>query len=272
MITYKLQVEYDGTAYAGWQRQPGLPTIQSALEDALSQITQCPVSTVAAGRTDAGVHALGQVVSFHSAKPLAPSEWTRALNGILPKDIGILHTEAADDSFHARYDALAKTYAYHILNQTTRPVLDRLRVWHIAKPLDAVCMHQASRHLLGEHDCTSFQGSPTDVRNPVCNIQQADCVREGSLIRFTIRADRFLKQMVRALLGTLVEIGHHKRTPDDLITILEARDRRAAGPTAAPQGLYLLHVQYREEQAGSKQRGSPGIAPETWAAKKTSPA
>ena len=247
MNTYKLHVEYDGTAYAGWQRQPGQPTIQAALEDALSQIIQHPVSTVAAGRTDAGVHALGQVVSFRSAKPLAPSEWTHALNGILPPDIGILRTEAVGDSFHARYDACAKTYEYRILNQTTRPVLDRLRVWHIAKPLDVTRMRQAARHLPGQHDCSSFQGSPTDVRNPVCNIQQVDYVQEGSLIRFTIQADRFLKQMVRALLGTLVEIGHHKRTPDDLITILHARDRRAAGQTAPPQGLYLVRVLYKQE-------------------------
>ena len=253
MITYKLWVEYDGAAYAGWQRQPGRPTIQAALEDALSQIIQRPTSTVVAGRTDAGVHALGQIVSFSSAKPLPPSEWTRALNGILPKDIGILHTEAVGDLFHARYDACAKTYEYHILNQTTRPVLNRFRVWHVVKPLDVPRMSQASCHLLGQHDCTSFQGSSTDVRNPVCNIQQADCVREGSLIRFTIQADRFLKQMVRALLGTLVEIGQHKRTPDDLITIMEARDRRTAGPTAPPQGLYLLHVQYKEEQKRGQQ-------------------
>jgi len=247
MTTYKLRVEYDGTAYAGWQRQPGQPTIQAAIEDALARITRHPISAVAAGRTDAGVHATGQVVSFRSEKSLSSFEWTRALNGILPKDIGILHTETVDDAFHARYDAYAKIYEYRILNQTTRPALDRLRVWQIAHPLDVDRMRQASCHLLGQHDCTSFQGSPTDVRNPVCTIQLVHYIQEGPLIRVTIQADRFLKQMVRALLGTLVEIGHHKRTPDDLITVLEARDRRTAGPTAPPQGLYRRHVLYHKE-------------------------
>lgn len=247
MTTYQLRIEYDGTAYAGWQRQPGRPTIQAEIENALARVTQCPVATVAAGRTDAGVHALGQVVSFRSAKSMTPSEWTRALNGVLPGDIGVLSTEAVADAFHARYDACAKTYEYRILNQTTRPALDRLRVWHIVRPLDVDRMDRAARHLPGQRDCTSFQGSPTDTRNPVCDIQRADCVRDGDLIRFTIRADRFLQHMVRAILGTLVDIGHHKRTPDDLPAILQARDRRAAGPTAPPQGLYLVRVDYERE-------------------------
>ncbi len=258
MATYKLRLEYDGTAYAGWQRQPVQPTVQAALEDALSQITHCVISTVAASRTDAGVHALDQVVSFRSEKPLSPSEWTRALNGILPKDIGIRHTEIVNDRFHARYDAHAKTYEYRILNQPIRPVLDRLRVWQVPKPLDVHRMRHALRHVLGPHDCTSFQGAPTDVRNPVCDIQRVDCLQEGPLIRFIIQADRFLKQMVRALLGTLVEIGHGKRTSDDLATILEARDRRAAGQTAPPQGLYLLRVYYERE---SVQGESTLVAP-----------
>ncbi len=256
MTTHKLLVEYDGTAYAGWQRQPGQPTIQAAIEDALFQITRRRIATVAAGRTDAGVHALGQVVGFRSAQSLSPREWTRALNGLLPKDIGILRTETVGDSFHARYDARAKIYEYRILNQTTRPALDRLRVWQIPGTLDADRMRRASRALLGQHDCTSLQGSPSDTRNPVCDIQRVDWLQEGPLMRFTIQADRFLKQMVRALLGTLVEIGHHKRTPDDLITILEARDRRAAGPTAPPQGLYLVHVEYQQEAVRRKAPGN----------------
>lgn len=256
MATYKLRLEYDGTAYAGWQRQPDQPTIQEALEHALHHITQRPISTVAAGRTDAGVHALGQIVSFRSDKPLSPHEWTRALNGVLPKDISILQTEVAADEFHARYDARSKTYEYRILNQPTRPALERLRTWQIAKPLDVNLMRQALRHVLGQHDCTSFQGSPTDTQNPVCDIQRIDLSHEDPLIRFTIQADRFLKQMVRAFVGTFVEIGHRKRTPDEMATILEAKDRRAAGPTAPPQGLYLLHVIYEDS---SSREGSATI-------------
>ncbi len=249
MSTYKLLLEYDGTTYAGWQRQPVHPTIQAALEEALRRITQGPVSTIAASRTDAGVHAFGQVVSFQSDKPYRPHEWTRALNGVLPKTISVRHTEVAAEDFHARYDARAKTYEYRILNQPTRPALDRLRVWQIAKPLDVPLMRQASRHVLGHHDCTSFQGPGASTTNPNCTIQRIDWVRDGSLIRFTIQADRFLKQMVRALVGTLVEVGHRKREPEAVAAILEARDRRAAGSTAPPQGLYLLHVHYEPRSA-----------------------
>ena len=249
MTTYKLLIEYDGTTYAGWQRQPDRPTIQMALEDALSQITRRPIATIAASRTDAGVHALGQVVCFQSDRPLLPHEWTRALNGVLPKTISVRQTEVAADDFHARYDAYAKTYEYRILNQPTRPALDHLRVWQIAKPLDVNLMREASRHVLGQHDCTSFQGPNAGTKNPVCTIHQIDWLCDGPLIRFTIQADRFLKQMVRALVGTFVEIGHGKRSTDALATILEAKDRREAGLTAPPQGLYLLRVHYKTEGA-----------------------
>lgn len=249
MTTYKLLLEYDGTTYAGWQRQPDRPTIQAALEDALRQITRCPIATIAASRTDAGVHALGQVVGFRSDSPLSTYEWTRALNGVLPKTISVRQTEIAADDFHARYNAHAKTYEYRILNQTARPALDRLRVWQVAKPLDVDLMREASRHILGQHDCTSLQGPAAGTKNPVCTIRLIDWGQDGPLIRFTIRANRFLKQMVRALVGTFVEIGHGKRSPDALATILEAKDRREAGPTAPPQGLYLLEVHYDKDES-----------------------
>lgn len=251
MTTYKLLLEYDGTTYAGWQRQPDRPTIQAALEDALRQITRCSISTIAASRTDAGVHALGQVVSFQSDRQFLPYEWTRALNGVLPKNISVRQTEVAAGNFHARYDAHAKTYEYRILNQRTRPALDRFRVWQVVKPLDLGLMREASRHVLGQHDCTSFQGPAAGTKNPVCTIHRIDWDHDGPLIRFTIRADRFLKQMVRALVGTFVEVGHKKRSPDALATILKARDRRKAGLTAPPQGLYLLHVHYKTDGAES---------------------
>ena len=248
MTTYKLLLEYDGTTYAGWQRQPDRPTIQAALEDALRQITRQSIATISASRTDAGVHALGQVVGFQSDSPLMPHEWTRALNGVLPKTISVRQTEVAADGFHARYDAYAKTYEYRIINQTTRPALDRQRVWQVSKPLDVNVMREASRHVLGQHDCTSFQGPNAGTQNPVCTIHQIDWSHDKPLIRFTIQANRFLKQMVRALVGTLVEIGHGKRSPEALSAILEAKDRREAGLTAPPQGLYLLHVHYNTER------------------------
>ncbi len=245
MTTYKLLIEYDGTTYAGWQRQPDRPTIQGALEDALRQITRQSIPTISASRTDAGVHALGQVVCFQSDRPFLPHEWTRALNGVLPQAISVRQTETTTNDFHARYDAQAKTYEYRILNQPTRPALDRQRVWQVARPLDVNVMRAASRHVLGQHDCTSFQGPNAGTNNPVCAIDHIDWSQDGPLIRFTIRADRFLKQMVRALVGTLVEIGHGKRNPEAMAAILEARDRRQAGYTAPPQGLYLLHVHYK---------------------------
>ena len=248
MTTYKLLLEYDGTTYAGWQRQPDHPTIQAALEDALLRITGSSISTIAASRTDAGVHALGQVVGFQSNSPLLPHEWTRALNGVLPKTISVRQTEVAADDFHARYDAHAKTYEYRILNQRTRPALDRLRVWQVAKALDVDLMREAARHVLGKHDCTSFQGPAAGTKNPACTIHRIDWLCDGPLIRCTIQADRFLKQMVRALIGTFVEVGHGKRSPDALATIIEAKDRRTAGPTAPPQGLYLLRVHYNTEE------------------------
>ncbi|RMH06853.1 MAG: tRNA pseudouridine(38-40) synthase TruA [Nitrospirae bacterium] len=245
MSTFKLILEYDGTAYAGWQRQLHQPTIQAALESALEQITCRRVHTIAAGRTDAGVHALHQVVSFRTEKALQAEQWTRALNGLLPPDISVKSTEQVSDTFHARYDAVAKVYEYRIINQPTRPALERHRGWHIFRPLDVEAMQQAARILIGRHDFSSFQGSPTQVLNPICHLHRLVLQPEGSIIRITIQADRFLKQMVRTVVGTLVEIGLQRRSPETMDEILRAKDRRAAGKTAPPHGLYLMDVFYK---------------------------
>ena len=244
MPTYKLILEYDGTTYAGWQRQPDQPTVQSTLEEALLQISQGAIPTVAAGRTDAGVHALGQVVSFRSDKGLSPEEWTRSLNGVLPRDICVHQTDIVSDDFHARYSAKRKTYEYRILNHPIRPVLHRLRLWHIPKPLDLISLQEGARLLEGQHDFSSFEGSPTDNQNPSCHLQTLSIHEEQRIIRITFQADRFLKQMVRAIVGTLAEVGQGKRSPIDMKTILEARDRSSAGKTAPPYGLYLMKVEY----------------------------
>ena len=244
MHTIKLTIEYDGTAYAGWQRQPHQPTVQAALETALAQISQSSISTIAAGRTDAGVHALGQVVSFRSDKSLSVHEWSRGLNGLLPGDITVQKVEVVDETFHARYSAQSKIYEYRIFNAPFPPALNRLRVWHISQALNMSVMEQAARHFLGKHDFSSFQGSPTDNQNPMCCIERCTATKEGSLLLIQIKADRFLKQMVRAIVGTLVEVGQSKRVPSDISTILKATDRCAAGKTAPPHGLYLLEVNY----------------------------
>ena len=244
MPTFKATIEYDGTAYAGWQRQPGQPTIQEAVEGALRRLTQTDISAIAAGRTDAGVHALGQVVSFKTDKPLTPDDWLRALNATLPEDISVCSVERVSDDFHARFSAVRKLYAYRILHRPSRSGLERTRAWHLYGALNLDAMRVASGHLIGKHEFSSFQGHPTDVDNPVCDLQRLDIIKDQDIVRIEIEADRFLKQMVRAMVGTLVEVGQGKRTPEDMKRILEAKDRRAAGYTAPAQGLYLVKVCY----------------------------
>jgi tRNA pseudouridine38-40 synthase len=244
MATFKLTLEYDGTAYAGWQRQPNQPTIQEAVEAALRRIAQADISAIAAGRTDAGVHALGQVVSFKTEKPLSPGEWRRALNATLPDDISVRSAEEASDDFHARFSAVRKLYAYRILHRTDRSALERGRSWHLYGKLNLDAMREASRHLVGTHDFSSFQGHPTDVENPVCDLRRLEIIKDQDIVRIEIEADRFLKQMVRAMVGTLAEVGQEKRNPEEMKKILDAKDRRAAGYTAPAHGLYLIAVAY----------------------------
>lgn len=244
MATYKLTLEYDGTDFAGWQRQADQPTVQGVLEQALSTLTQQPTPVVGAGRTDAGVHALGQVASFRSEKPLAPHEWMRGLNALMPDRICVRSVDAVSDDFHARYSAKGKLYAYLLLNRPGRTALDRDRVWHVPRPLDRRAMREAAALLIGTHDCSSFKGAQSDTENPVCTIRQLSLEADGERLRIEVYADRFLKQMVRAMVGTLVEVGLGRRPPTAMTMALAARDRTAAGRTAPPHGLYLVRVDY----------------------------
>jgi tRNA pseudouridine38-40 synthase len=245
MPTFKLTLEYDGTGYAGWQRQPNQPTIQEAVERAILQVSQSTVSVIAAGRTDAGVHALGQVASFRTDRTWAPTEWTRALNAVLPEDISVRSTELMPDSFHAQHAARGKLYEYRILNRPERSVVERRYVWHVHRPLDDAAMQQAASTLIGSHDFSSFEGALSDNEDPICDLQQLSLARQGDHLVIQAYADRFLKQMVRAIIGTLVEVGHGQRAPDGLASILAANDRTAAGRTAPPQGLFLIRVDYQ---------------------------
>jgi tRNA pseudouridine38-40 synthase len=244
MPTVKLILEYDGSRYAGWQRQPDQPTVQEAVETALLELTQETVAVIGAGRTDSGVHALGQVASFRIERQWTPREWIRGLNARLPEDIAVRSAAVVSDEFHARYAARGKLYEYRILNRGERPAVERVYLWHVHKPLDHTAMERAAAHLIGIHDFTSFEGTLTDNEDPVCNLRQLSLTREDDILRIHVYADRFLKHMVRAIVGTLVEVGHAKRTPDSLSRILAAKDRTAAGRTAPPQGLFLVRVDY----------------------------
>lgn len=244
MPIIKLILEYDGTAYAGWQRQPDQPTIQEAVEAAIAGVTQINVPVLGAGRTDAGVHALGQAASFRINRDMTPRAWTRALNAHLPKSIVVRSAALMPDIFHARHSAKGKLYEYRILNRPERPAVERDYYWHIHRPLDDAAMNQAGLALIGSHDFSSFETQPTENDDPMCRLQRFTVFREGDRLRIEAYADRFLKQMIRSIVGTLVEVGLNKRTPESLRTILKARDRSAAGKTAPPQGLFLVRVGY----------------------------
>ena len=244
MATFKVILEYDGTNYAGWQRQLDQPTIQAAVEEALATVAQERIPVAGAGRTDAGVHALGQVASFRSERSLTAADWLRALNALLPKDICVRSVQQALDEFHARYSAIGKLYEYRILNRPERSALERERAWHLRKKLDVAAMREAAAALIGLRDFSSFEGSPTDNTNPMCRLERLDLHCDGDLIRIEAYADRFLRQMVRAIVGTLVEVGMGARTAGSLGAVLAARSRAAAGKTAPPHGLFLMRVDY----------------------------
>jgi tRNA pseudouridine38-40 synthase len=242
--TFKITLEYDGTNYHGWQIQPNLPTIQKALEAVISQVAQHKVNVAAAGRTDAGVHALGQVAQFSTTARLSAEEWQRALNGLLPPDIAVQALEEVPDTFHARFSAKSKLYRYRIFARVQRTALSRSKILHYPYPLDLDAMEVACRALVGTYDFTSFQGSQTDNENPVCTVTKLTVDRFGDEVIFEVEANRFLKQMVRNIVGTLLEVGRGKLQAGEIAGILAAKDRTKAGPTAPAHGLYLVKVDY----------------------------
>jgi tRNA pseudouridine38-40 synthase len=240
----KLTLEYDGTAYHGWQVQPGLPTVQGALEKTMKRISGEEVRVIGAGRTDAGVHALGQVANLRTGKHLALDTWQRALNGLLPPDIVARRVEAAPDEFDARRSAVRKTYRYSIWNAPFPSALERHCVLHVPDPLDVASMAAGAAFLIGEHDFSAFRAADDIPPNPVRRVLEARFAQEMNRLHFVITGNGFLKHMIRIIVGTLLDIGRGKRNPEDLERILHSKDRQRAGRTAPAHGLCLIGVMY----------------------------
>jgi tRNA pseudouridine38-40 synthase len=241
-----MQVEYDGTDFSGWQRQANGPTIQATLEDVIAQMTprQPPPSVRGAGRTDAGVHALGQVAHFDTESTIPIVGFRRGMNALLPRTIAVVSLEEAAPDFDARFSASGKLYRYQIWNADSRsPIRDRF-VWHQPRRLDAIAMQAAARPLIGRHDFNAFRAADCERKTTVRQISRLDVKREGDLIGIEVEADAFLKNMVRILVGTLTVAGFNKLDARGIERLLASRDRTQGGPTAPPQGLTLVRVDY----------------------------
>jgi tRNA pseudouridine38-40 synthase len=241
---FKLTVEYDGTDYCGWQRQPDQRSIQGVMEEVLRHMTREPATLHASGRTDAGVHALGQTAHFKCRTRLSPVELQKGLNRLLPDDIAVSACQSVPLAFHARFDSRWKHYRYRICNQPVRRPVGHRYVWHIFRPLDVAAMTAAARHLVGRHDFKSFENSGSPRSHTVREVMDAAWQTTDGHLVFDIRANGFLRGMVRNIVGTLVAVGMGKWDPDALPQLLKAADRRLAPTTAPPQGLFLMHVQY----------------------------
>ena len=245
MPKYKITIEYDGTNIAGWQRQVNGPSIQQFLEEAIEKFSKEQVIVYAAGRTDAGVHATGQVAHFALTNEYPSHIAQRAINHFLrPNKVVIIDCQIADDEFHARFSAKKRNYKYIILNRFSPSVLDKNKAWHIHKKLDLDKMQEAAKFLIGTHDFTSFRALHCQAKSPVKTIDDITIYNEGEKIIFTLRATSFLHHMVRNIVGSLVFVGIGKWQPEDLRIALEAQNRSKAGPTAPACGLYFTKVEY----------------------------
>jgi len=242
---FKIVVEYDGSAYRGWQRQKNGVSIQQVLEEAIKKITGQKVSVIGSGRTDAGVHALNQVASFRCATKLPVNSIYRGVNSVLPEDIVVKEMEEVPFEFHAQRDVKSKIYVYKICNQKLRPALGRNYSWFVRFDLDLAKMRQAAKYLIGTHDFSCFCATGTDVQDRVRTIKNIEIKngQEGN-IEIIVEAKGFLKYMVRNIIGTLVEVGRGKREPEEMEKIINSRDRKIAGATAPAHGLFLMEVIY----------------------------
>jgi tRNA pseudouridine38-40 synthase len=245
MPRYKLLIEYDGTPFAGWQIQAAQPTIQGVLAAAVEAFCGEKVSVQGAGRTDAGVHALGQVAHVDLTKEWESDTVRDALTAQLrPHPVAVLAAERVPDDFDARFSARARHYLYRIVNRRADLALDRNRAWRVPRPLDAAAMHRAAQGLLGKHDFTTFRAAECQAKSPVKTLDRLDVERDGDEVRISASARSFLHHQVRSMVGSLALVGEGRWSAKDLADVLAARDRTACGPIAPPDGLYLVSVDY----------------------------
>ena len=245
MPRYRITVEYDGTSYSGWQRQENGPSIQAALEEAIFRLCSERSTVTGAGRTDAGVHARGQVAHFDLVREFPADTIRDALNAHLrPQPVAVLDAQLAAPDFHARFSAIAREYEYRLLCRRAPPALDSGRVWHVGRRLDAAAMQAGARFLIGQHDFTTFRAAECQAKSPVKTLDVFEVRAQGSEIFCAARARSFLHHQVRSMVGTLKLIGEGKFPPEHVARILEARDRTTCGPVAPPDGLTLMAVEY----------------------------
>ena len=245
-------IEYDGTAYSGWQEQSHAPSIQAEINKALSAVADAPVECVGAGRTDAGVHATAQVAHFEPPVERSMRSWLLGVNSNLPDDINLLWVRPVAQEFHARFSATSRSYRYVILNRQVRSALDRNRVWWVYHRLDSDRMHEAAQQLLGEHDFSAFRAAACQSRTPVREITQIDVVRRDDYINIEVSANAFLHHMVRNVVGSLARVGTCEESIEWVGEILHARDRTLSGITAPAGGLFLTRVDYPAELLSSR--------------------
>jgi tRNA pseudouridine38-40 synthase len=243
-VRIALGLEYDGSAFCGWQTQPGACGVQDHLQQALRQFTQQDVEAVAAGRTDAGVHASAQVVHLDANVEREPHSWVRGTNSNLHPSARVLWASPMPDDFHARYSARARTYRYLLVNTPVAPAILKGKAgWH-HRPLDAARMHAAAQVLVGEHDFSAFRDAECQAKSPVRTLSAITIARHDSLISFTLRANAFLHHMVRNIVGSLAYVGDGRQPQEWIAQLLDSRDRRHAAPTFMPDGLYLAGIEY----------------------------